>query len=745
MAHARTALVMLLAGMVLPLHAAEPKGEEPSTADIAAAARDAVVVVTYSGRSGDREGLGTGFIVDADGLIATNLHVIGEARPIQVELVDGRHFDVTEVVASDRHRDLALIRIDAKELPVLPLAEEDSLRAGEEVVVFGNPLGLTHSVVTGTVSAMREEDEKPLIQIGMPVQPGNSGGPVLDLEGKVQGVVSQRSLRTPNVAYAVATKYLKTLMDDPNPIPMKRWLTIGAIDPDKWTSLFGARWRQRAGTIRVDGLGRGFGGRSLLLAAEKAPEPPFEIAVDVRLEDEAGAAGLIFSADGRDRHYGFYPSGGRLRLSRFEGADVFSWRVLEEVASPAYQSGEWNHLRVRVEPDRILAYVNDSLVVNHEHPWNAKEFGSKVGLAKFRDTEASYKGFAAGRTVSGEAVPKELAEEVDRLLADLSAEVESSDRVERLAKSGPIAVTALRRKARRLQREARLLERLAEKVHEERIRGELAKETAKPEEEIDLIRAALLIAQLDNDELDVSSYEREFAQLADELEEEIAEDANEQQKIAALNRFLFEEMGFHGSRTDYGNPANSYLNEVIDDREGLPISLSILYMELAQRIGLPVVGVGLPGHFVVRLETMGDVDRGLIDVFDRGKALTRAEAERKVADITGSLLREEHLAPVSSKAIIIRMLRNLGGSAVARANPERMIRYLDAILAIAPDVPDVRMTRAYLHYRAMRPEAALVDVDWILSERPSGFDFTRLREFRQMLREQVAASTNAVE
>src|SRR5205085_9152402 len=103
------------------------------------------------------------------------------------------------------------------------------------------------------------------------------------------------------------------------------------------------------------------------------------------------------------------------------------------------------------------------------------------------------------------------------------------------------------------------------------------------------------------------------------------QDADEAAKLTALNKYLFTERGFHGSRSDYYNRANSYLNEVIDDREGLPITLSVLYMEIARRLGVKVVGIGLPGHFIVQhLPAKGE--RQLIDVYGGGKALTREQA-----------------------------------------------------------------------------------------------------------------------
>src|SRR5207253_4013115 len=143
------------------------------------------------------------------------------------------------------------------------------------------------------------------------------------------------------------------------------------------------RWRQRAGRILVDGAGDSFGGRSLCLAQKAPPQVPFELAVTVKLDDESGAAGLVWHADGGNKHYGFYPTGGKLRLTRFDGPDVFSWKILEEIPSEHYRKGDWNTLKVKVEKDRFLCFVNDKQVAEHQGPEYA---GFLVGLAKFRDT-----------------------------------------------------------------------------------------------------------------------------------------------------------------------------------------------------------------------------------------------------------------------------------------------------------------------------------------------------------------------
>src|SRR5438132_2556270 len=195
----------LFAGLVLtvlsPVCFAEDRAstKSQSVEQVAEAARKSIVVVSFAGRDGKRQGLGTGFVVGADGLIATNLHVLGEARPIGVEMADGKRYEVSSVHASDRSLDLALIRINARDLPVLELGDSDQLKEGQPIVAIGNPHGLRHSVVSGVVSAKREMEGRQMIQLAIPIEPGNSGGPLLDMDGKVQGILTMKSLLTPNL------------------------------------------------------------------------------------------------------------------------------------------------------------------------------------------------------------------------------------------------------------------------------------------------------------------------------------------------------------------------------------------------------------------------------------------------------------------------------------------------------------------------------------------------------------------
>lgn len=714
------AALLILSTLLAPAAEKKSAPEAPDTVALTERAKKSVAVITHFGRDGKQNGVGTGFVVEAGGLIATCYHVIGEARPISVEL-NGRRYEVTEVFASDRKLDLAVVRIAASNLPALKLGDSAALKQGASVIALGNPVGLEHSVVQGVVSAKREFEGVELIQLAIPIEPGNSGGPLLDARGRVQGLLNMKSAVTANLGFAVPANALQTLLDRPNPVPMSRWLMLGAVDPQEWQPIMGARWSRKAGRIQVESVGDGFGGRALCLWQKEVPPMPYELSVTVKLDDESGAAGLAFASDGDHRHYGFYPTAGQMRLTRFDGPDVFSWNILKEFKTPHYRPGDWNTIRVRVETNRITGWVNGELVLESaDAAWRS----GKVGLAKFRDTRAEFKNFQVGTNLAA-ASPVMVVAKLENTPARTDQQL-----LTEMKTDGAAGRAAFLERARELDKEAVRLRRLASTIHARSVEAQLVKVLEGAEDKIDLFHAALLVAKLDQPELDVAAYRAEFARLAEELKRQVP-NASETNKITALSKFLFTDQGFHGSRTDFYNRANSYMNEVLDDREGLPITLAVLWLELARQLGVTnVAGVPLPTRFMVRFAPREGGEQ-IIDVFDGGKVLTRGDAVELVADNVDRI-DEEHFAPAKKRDIIARMLNNLLGIAQREGSADAL-RYLDAILALKPDsIPD-RLQRARTLMQRDDKAAAKEDLRWLLEKQPEGVDLERLGELYRSL------------
>jgi regulator of sirC expression with transglutaminase-like and TPR domain len=244
-------------------------------------------------------------------------------------------------------------------------------------------------------------------------------------------------------------------------------------------------------------------------------------------------------------------------------------------------------------------------------------------------------------------------------------------------------------------------------------------ELSLPEEKADLFRCALLLAKHDNPELDISAHERAFDQMVEELREDPQLAGETKTAVERINRFLFEENGFHGSRSDSGNRSNSYINEVLDDREGLPITLAVVYIELARRLGVEgVVGIPLPSRFMVGYRVSEEDPMSLVDVFNGGKFLTMDEA---IADVsTDGWVPDKARQPASKREIILRMIQNLmGAPGESGAASLDSLPYLDLALALNPDSGRERVSRAAVRERLGDREGARGDVSWLLEHLPA--------------------------
>lgn len=705
----------------------------PRAAELSKRARASLVSIEPAGRDGEIAGVGTGFVI-ADGLIATNMHVIGEARPLKVSLPDGAKLEVTAIEAWNREKDLAILRVGAQGLTPLSLGDSSALSQGDYVAAMGNPLGLRFSVVEGVVSAVRELDGHQMIQIAMPVERGNSGGPLLDRAGKVVGIVSMKSTLTDNLGFAVPVDELKALMAKAAPVAMKSWLTIGALNAKVWTST-GALWTQRAGVIRVRGQDlKSFGGRALCIHQTEPPALPYEISVRVKVDVENGAAGLIFCSDGADTHYGFYPTSGTLRLTRFEGPDVESWTILEQKHHAAYKPGEWNHLRVRLEAERIQCFVNGEIVITSQ---DTKLRAGRAGLAKFRHTEPDFKGFRVSNEAAG-------ADPVADAIAALTGAASRGDSfspeaLETLAAYPDTTLQIMEREAAALEKRAAALRGMAAEAHEQSVARQLKELLEKKEPaDSDLARAAFLLARLDNPEFDPADGMAELDRMAEELKSSLTADdkSSPEKTLAALHRWMFQQNGFHGGIEDMNHRANSYLNEVIADREGLPITLCLLHQEFASRLGLRVSLRSLPGRVMNYLQLPGEPPRDIyIDAFERGKQFTESEASAWLLELNNELPDVASWQPVVHRAIILRMVNNLLANAGYTKDDTRLLRYLDTALTLDRDSAPHRLQRMLLHAKAGRRDKARADAATLITQQPPGIDILRVTELMESLKD----------
>lgn len=709
------------------LSAQEPLSEE----ELAQKVHPSIVTIRHLDRSGQESGIGTGFVIEEDGLIATSLHVIGESRAIEVVLSDGSRHEPIAIHAWDRTLDLAVIRLGQTGLQALPLGDSDTLSAGEKVVAVGNPMGLERSVVSGLISGFRRFEHSRMIQLAIPIEPGNSGGPLFNVRGEVLGLLNMKSTLTPNLGFATPINALKPLLARPNTVKMARWLRLGRLDASRWTSSMGALWSSKVDRISVQGQGSGFGGRSLCHFHEQPNALPYELEVRVKLSDESGAAGLVFGSDGRDRQYGFYPSNGQMRLTRFDGPSVYQWTILNQIKTPHYRDGDWNTIKVRHERNRIRCFVNGQLVIDSSD--NGFSVG-KVGLAKFRDTLADYSGFKLD-TEPGDRQDVLNEEQWRQAMSSVESYILSTEpsRETLLNSVKTLSPEQMEQMAEILADRSEQLKLLSVDAHRERVRSKLKEELEKPEEEINLLYAALLIAQHDHPGLNLNAYMDAVDAMAREIRSKQDDSDQINVSMASLLEYLFGENGFHGSYTDYESASNSYLHKVIDDREGLPITLSVLFIELAERLGIQgVTGLPLPGHFLIRYAPAGEAVQ-LIDVFGGGKRMSFGEADELAEAFQQSSVESEQMQPASKVEIIRRILTNLKYGAQTHESFERALPYVDLQIAIAPEDAGLRLERATMLLRTGQRERARRDFLWLLEKRPPGMRLERIRQALESL------------
>lgn len=188
--------------------------------------------------------------------------------------------------------------------------------------------------------------------------------------------------------------------------------------------------------------------------------------------------------------------------------------------------------------------------------------------------------------------------------------------------------------------------------------------------------AALEMAQIEHPGLDPAPWLRELDHLALEIAERAGDLSDARRFLSVANHYLFDELGFHGNQTYYYDPRNSCLNDVLAYRTGIPITLSLVYMEVARRLAKPLFGIGAPGHFLVEYED-GDLSLYL-NPFHKGRVLTRDQCEEMVREYAGAPV-ENALARSTPKQILVRMLRNLEGAYIRLNDFDRALTVSDLL------------------------------------------------------------------
>jgi regulator of sirC expression with transglutaminase-like and TPR domain len=236
---------------------------------------------------------------------------------------------------------------------------------------------------------------------------------------------------------------------------------------------------------------------------------------------------------------------------------------------------------------------------------------------------------------------------------------------------------------------------------------------------INLVRLMLEFATDAYDGIDARHCLAEIDALADQAAQRVAElgpEASLREKLQAVSLMLYDEEGFRGNREDYYDPRNSYINELLSRREGIPISLGILYMAVAQRAGLPVYGVSSPGHFMLGCRLEGEI--WFVDPFDRGEELSPEASLRRLDRINGKpgSVSEEDLQPATMLEIAVRVLRNLKAAYAMRNRWQEALPVQKRLTLLLPELPDERRDLGLIYMRTGHVYRAIQLLEQYLSQ-----------------------------
>ena len=260
----------------------------------------------------------------------------------------------------------------------------------------------------------------------------------------------------------------------------------------------------------------------------------------------------------------------------------------------------------------------------------------------------------------------------------------------------------------------------------------------RPDAEVDLGRAAATLARLEYPDVDVDACLRRIDEHARNVARRLDKSRPRESGVSVINKFLFEDMGFRGNREDYYDPRNSFLNDVLERRTGIPISLSVLYMEIGKRLELPIYGVGLPSHFVVKYDDRSRLF--FVDPYHEGRVLNQQGCRELVKTLHGRPveLHDLHFAAVENRSIVLRMLNNLRAIYVNGRQHRRALDVLDTILALEPDSPEEVKQRAWVQHELGHRGAALRDLERYAGLRPDAADAEQVQDWMNNLRRTLA-------
>ncbi len=252
--------------------------------------------------------------------------------------------------------------------------------------------------------------------------------------------------------------------------------------------------------------------------------------------------------------------------------------------------------------------------------------------------------------------------------------------------------------------------------------------------EIDLAKACLYFAQTEYSAMNIQTYLNILDNMAIAAKKYLPKNNYPLKIIQGINKYLFDDLGFIGNQKDYYNPSNSFLNKVIDNKTGIPISLSVVYLEIAKRLEFPMIGIGMPGHFIIRPDFQ---DVGIyVDVFNQGEIIFEQDCQEKIKQIYPEpiQIQANFLAPVTNKEILGRMLTNLKYIYLNNDKFAKALMMIEGILMLFPENFTERRDRGLLYYSLEEWDKASEDLELYVKMFPHAEDSQAIRQLLEKIK-----------
>lgn len=260
-------------------------------------------------------------------------------------------------------------------------------------------------------------------------------------------------------------------------------------------------------------------------------------------------------------------------------------------------------------------------------------------------------------------------------------------------------------------------------------------EIRQTETPINLAKAALHLAQEEYPDLEVDHYLKALDTIAADITERLPSSNYPLRVIRTINQYLYEDLKFAGNTEQYYDPRNSYLNQVIDRRTGIPITMSLVYLEIADRLNFPMIGIGMPGHFLIR--PVVDEMEVFVDPFHQGEVLFPEDCQNRLTEIFGRPVepRPEFFVAVSPQQFLARMLGNLKAIYLSKSDAIKALAAIERILLLFPDAVSERRDRGLLYYQIGRWTEASLDLEAYLDQVPAARDTAAIQGLLKQIRQ----------